>query len=160
MNKDSSNMKAGYITVRNDPRVTFLGHYLRLYKLNELPQIFNILLGHMSFVGPRPLMKVSFDSYSSNVQDFLYKSKPGLTGIGSIIFRDEEDLISNAVKSGVDPEKFYRDVIYSYKGKIEKWYFENKSFVLDFKILLFTAYIIFFPKTELVNKFFNNLPSK
>ena len=106
MNKDSSNMKAGYITVRNDPRVTFLGHYLRLYKLNELPQIFNILLGHMSFVGPRPLMKVSFDSYSSNVQDFLYKSKPGLTGIGSIIFRDEEDLISNAVKSGVDPENF------------------------------------------------------
>ena len=102
MLKNSSNLKGGYITVKNDSRVTFLGGFLRKSKINELPQLVNIILGDMSVVGPRPVMKVSFESYPSKVQKLIYNSKPGLTGIGSIVFRDEEDLITREKNKGGD----------------------------------------------------------
>ena len=94
MLKNSSKMKEGFITVKNDPRLTFMGGFLRKSKINELPQLLNIFLGHMSVIGPRPVMRVSFESYPENIQKVIYDVKPGLSGIGSIIFRDEEEIIT------------------------------------------------------------------
>ena len=94
MLKDSPNMAGGVITTKKDPRITPLGGFLRKSKINELPQLINIFLGDMSFVGPRPVMQISFNAYPPEVQSVIYNVKPGLTGIGSIIFRDEEELIT------------------------------------------------------------------
>jgi lipopolysaccharide/colanic/teichoic acid biosynthesis glycosyltransferase len=87
MLKDSPNMAGGLITTKRDPRLTPLGDFLRSTKINELPQLINILNGNMSVVGPRPVMQKSFDAYPIEVQKVIYNVKPGLTGIGSIIFR-------------------------------------------------------------------------
>lgn len=87
-------MTGGIITVKNDPRLTPLGPFLRKTKINELPQLINILIGDMSFVGPRPLMMKSYNVYPESLRNDIYSVKPGLTGIGSIIFRDEENLLS------------------------------------------------------------------
>ena len=94
MLKNSMNMGTGSITLQSDPRVTKFGSFLRKTKINELPQIINILKGEISLVGPRPLVAKTFTAYSNEVQSKIYNVKPGLTGIGSIIFRDEESIIS------------------------------------------------------------------
>ena len=110
MLKNSINMGTGSITLKNDFRVTRVGKILRKTKINELPQIFNILKGDISFVGPRPLVMESFLAYPKKIQLKIYLIKPGLTGIGSIVFRDEESIISN-IKNDQDPHKFYREKI-------------------------------------------------
>ena len=96
MVKDAPNMKGGTITLRNDPRVTRVGRVLRMTKLNELPQLINILRGDMSIVGPRPMLPKGFKKYPEHVQLEIYNVRPGLTGIGSVVFRDEEKIVSNA----------------------------------------------------------------
>jgi lipopolysaccharide/colanic/teichoic acid biosynthesis glycosyltransferase len=157
MLKDSENMGTGSLTVRNDPRVTIVGKFLRKTKLNELPQLINVLIGNMSLVGPRPLLQSEFDAYSKEIQEKVYHSKPGITGIGSIIFRDEEQLISNAEMS---PREFYDSIIAPYKGDCEMWYKEHKNLWVDFKIIILTAIVILFPMTNLVNKWFKGLPKR
>ena len=87
---NSPNMAGGTITRRNDPRVLPFGKFLRKTKINELPQLFNILSGEMSIIGPRPLTPKLFAYYSEDVQEGIGKMTPGLSGIGSVIFRDEE----------------------------------------------------------------------
>ena len=94
MLKDSPNLASGSITLSGDWRVTKPGKFLRKTKINELPQIINILKGDISMVGPRPLVAKTFTAYNEEVQSKIYNVKPGLTGIGSIIFRDEESIIS------------------------------------------------------------------
>ena len=94
MIKNSPNIGTGSLTLRNDPRVLPFGKFLRKSKINELPQIFNVIIGNMSIVGPRPQMQVDFDKFPTAKRNEIYKSKPGITGIGSIIFRDEEKWIS------------------------------------------------------------------
>ncbi len=155
MLKNSPNMGTGVITVRNDPRLLPLGKFLRMTKLNELPQIINVLKGDMSFVGPRPLVDKTFNAYPENIRYNVYDSKPGITGIGSIIFRDEEQMVSN---SGISPQTFYDNIIAPYKGELEIWYNQHKSFVTDLKILLITAWVINFPKSNIVQKAFPTLP--
>jgi len=155
MLKNSENLPGGTITIRNDPRVTSLGKTLRITKLNELPQILNVLLGNMSFVGPRPLVQKGFEMYSLEVQSFIYQSKPGITGIASIVFRDEERLVT---LSNLTPEEFYRNHIFPYKGQLEKWYFENRSLWVDSLILCLTGLKIIFPGSKLEYKFFPSLP--
>ena len=81
-----------------------------------------------------------------------YNVKPGLTGIGSIIFRDEEELITNIKKNGGDIWEFYKDKIYPFKGELEIWYQNNKSFFLDLKLIFITAWVIFYPDTKIYNK--------
>ena len=90
MLKDSPNIGAGEITVRDDPRVLPFGKFLRKTKLNELPQLWNILNGDISIVGPRPMVPKPYAQYPTAARDKLNQIRPGLTGIGSIIFRDEE----------------------------------------------------------------------
>ena len=160
MLKNSSKMKGGYITVKNDPRLTFMGGFLRKSKINELPQLLNIFLGHMSVVGPRPVMRVSFESYPKEIQKVIYNVKPGLTGIGSIIFRDEEDIITKVKSDGGDIWDFYKNTIYPFKGELEIWYQKNKSFLLDIKLIFITAWVIFFPNSKIYDKLFIDLPKR
>lgn len=160
MLKDSPNIGTGDITVKNDPRVTPMGPFLRKSKLNELPQIINVLKGDMSIVGPRPLMPVSFKMYKEEHAGKVYNSKPGITGIGSLIFRDEETMITKAMDNGIEGRVFYQNEIYPYKGKLEMWYQENKSIYTDVMIIFLTAWSILFSKTTLPFKIFRDLPEK
>ena len=160
MLKDSANMPGGIMTTKRDPRITPMGGFLRKSKINELPQLFNIFFGDMSVVGPRPVMKVSFEAYPKEVQEVIYNVRPGLTGIGSIIFRDEEELITEVKNSGGDVWAFYREQIYPFKGELEKWYQNHKSFILDMKLIFLTAWVIVFPSSDLYEKWFTDLPAR
>ncbi|MBX2933351.1 MAG: sugar transferase [Ferruginibacter sp.] len=153
MLKNSPNMGTGEITLRNDPRVTKFGKLLRISKINELPQIINVFKGDMSIVGPRPLMEVSFKLYPQHVQEVIYNSKPGITGIGSLIFRDEEKLVSQTN----DPKAMYA-AIYPYKGQLELWYQKNASVYTDLMIIFLTGWSILFPGNQMAQKVFKNLP--
>ena len=153
MLKNSPSIGTGEITLRNDPRVTRFGRFLRMTKVNELPQIFNVLKGDMSIVGPRPLMAVSFRQYPEDVQAIIYNCKPGMTGIGSLIFRDEEKIVSSAP----DPHAMYT-AIYGLKGSLEIWYQKHASLFTDLKIIFLTAWTIIFHKSKLVYKIFKDLP--
>ena len=158
MLKNSMKMGSGSITLKNDYRVTKVGKFLRKTKINELPQIINILKGDISIVGPRPLVTKTFEAYSDEVQLKIYNVKPGLTGIGSIIFRDEESIISAVNEE--DPHEFYRRVIAPYKGELEMWYQKYNSFILDLQLIFMTAWVILFPKSRLYEKWFKGLPTR
>lgn len=157
MLKNSPNMGTGSLTVRNDPRVTPVGKYLRQSKVNELPQLFNVLIGNMSFVGPRPQMMVDFKAYPEHVQERIYDLKPGITGIGSIIFRDEEKLMTD---TKMPVKEFYKQHIAPYKGEVELWYQEHASIGNDFKLLILTFWVIVFPESDLLYRWFPTLPPR
>ena len=156
MLKDSMKLGTGSITLQNDFRVTRVGKFLRKTKINELPQIINILKGDISLVGPRPLVTKTFEAYSLEIQAKIYNVKPGLTGIGSIVFRDEEKIISSIKDE--DPHIFYKRKIAPYKGKLEMWYQSNRSFILDLKLIFITAWVILFSKSRIYEKWFKDLP--
>lgn len=155
MLKNSPNIGSGSLTLRNDPRVTPVGKYLRKSKLNELPQLINLLTGDMSLVGPRPQMRVDFEAYPVDIQKVIYNIKPGITGIGSILFRDEERLLS---VPGRDPRTFYVSAIAPYKGAVECWYQQRLSLRTDLKLLMLTVWAIFRPESRLVFRIFQDLP--
>ena len=157
MVKNSPNMGSGDVTLRNDPRVTKAGKFLRESKLNELPQLFNIFMGDISVIGPRPLMRAGFNRYSLNFQNSVYNVKPGLTGIGSIVFRDEERILT---ESELTPHECYKEIILPYKGELEMWYQNNYSLFIDFQLIFMTAWAIIFPKTRLYKKWFKDLPKR
>lgn len=157
MLKNSPNMGTGSITLRQDARVLPIGKILRITKLNELPQLLNVVGGQMSIVGPRPLVLKTFLAYPEAMRNLIYQSKPGITGIGSIVFRDEESLIS---KSKLPPQEFYNQTIAPYKGALELWYHANKSAVVDFKIILLTVWIILMPHSNLTYRILKNVPPK
>ncbi|WP_224490281.1 sugar transferase [Robertkochia flava] len=160
MLKDSPNMAGGIITTKKDPRITPMGGFLRKSKINELPQLINIFKGDMSVVGPRPVMAKSFAAYPEAVQEVIYNVPPGLTGIGSIIFRDEEELITKVKENGGDVWDFYTNQIYPYKGQVEQWYQSNRGFLTDLKIIFITAWVIVFPNSQLVYRAFKGLPER
>jgi lipopolysaccharide/colanic/teichoic acid biosynthesis glycosyltransferase len=157
MLKNSPNMGTGSITLRDDPRLLPMGRFLRKTKINELPQIINVLNGDMSIVGPRPLVDRTFNAYPENIRYKVYDSKPGITGIGSIVFRDEEKLISGA---NMPPHEFYEKFIAPYKGELEMWYNMHKGFYVDLMIILLTAWVIIFPQSTLMHKVFKDLPNR
>ena len=157
MVKNSPNIGTGSITLRNDPRVLPIGKFLRKTKINELPQLFNVILGEMSIVGPRPQMEEDFNKFPKKIKNQVYLSKPGITGVGSIIFRDEEKWISSYVG---DKHKFYKNKIAPYKCELEVWYLKNKSIVNDFKIMFLTVLVIIRPNSDLIYKVFSKIPEK
>lgn len=157
MLKNSPNMGTGSLTLRNDPRVTPIGRFLRKTKINELPQVFNVLKGDMSLVGPRPQMEVDFKAFPDAIQEVIYNVKPGITGIGSIIFRDEEKIIS---ESSLPPREVYEKVIAPYKGALELWYQKHLSLYTDVMIIFLTAWVIVFPKSQLHYTIFKDLPAR
>lgn len=158
MLKDSPNMPGGLITTKNDPRVTPMGGFLRESKINELPQLLNILKGDMSFVGPRPVMPKSFEVYPEDIKKIIYHVKPGLTGVGSILFRDEEELLTKIKNEGKDPWIFYSETLYPFKGLVEKWYQDNRGFFTDLACILLTAWALLFPGSRLIYTLFPTLP--
>ena len=153
---NSPNMPGGTITTRNDPRVLPFGKFLRMTKINELPQVFNVLNGTMSIVGPRPLVKEGYDLYPEHIKENIYNIAPGVTGIGSIVFRDEEKYLSQAN----EPKIFYKNCIMPYKGELEIWYQDHLFFLTDLKIIFTTAWVILFPQSNLQEKLFPQLPPK
>ena len=157
MLKNSPNMSGGVHTTRKDPRILPMGTFLRKTKINELPQLINILKGDMSIIGPRPLVDKTFDPYPEHVKKSIYNAKPGLSGIGSIIFRDEEKLLS---ETKMDPANFYKKFVSPYKGELEMWYQKNLSFKIDILLIFLTVWVIVFSKSELPYRLFKDLPKR
>ncbi len=135
MRKGASGLQ---ITADKDPRITKIGDFLRKYKLDELPQLLNILLGQMSFVGPRPEVKKYVDMYTSDEKQIL-RVKPGLTGLDSLNFSDESKLL----KASENPERTYINDILPQKIKLNLEYIQNMSFTTDLKIILATIIKVF-----------------
>ena len=154
MLKDSPNIGTGTVTIKEDPRVLPLGKFLRKTKINELPQLLNIFLGDMSVVGPRPLTIQTFSSYSIITQNIIKKVRPGLSGVGSIIFRGEEEILHGA-NASID---FYDKVIAPYKGALEEWFVLNKGLYLYFLSIFVTIWVVFFPKSKVAWIVFKDLP--
>lgn len=154
MLKNSPNIGTGTITVRNDPRILPMGRFLRKTKINELPQLLNILKGDMSIVGPRPQTQRCFDAFPPRAQAAIMKVRPGLSGIGSIVFRDEEELMHGRS----DPTRFYDEVIAPYKGALEEWYVANEGLRTYVLSILVTAWVVLAPNSKVVWRAFRNLP--
>ena len=155
MLKDSPNMVNAYITTHNDPRVLPFGKFLRKSKINELPQLFNIIKGDISIVGPRPQVKSHLDMYPKDLLANVLSIKPGLTGIASIFFRDEETMISN---SKMEPKEFYRAYIAPYKAELELWYKENQNLYTYFMLIFLTGWCVIFPGSKMYLRVFKDLP--
>ena len=154
MLENSPNLLTGTITIKNDPRILQFGNFLRKTKVNELPQLLNVLFGEMSIVGPRPLTAKTFDLYSIDTQRAIQKIRPGLSGIGSIVFRSEESILNNK-KNAL---KFYREIIAPYKGLLEEWYVQNNNLKIYFLIIMLTILIVIFHSLNIVWKIFHGLP--
>ena len=153
MLKDSP--ATGTITAKHDPRILPFGKFLRDTKINELPQLINVLTGEMSIVGPRPLTAEAFDLYPEEIKPLAYRAKVGVTGMGSVVFRNEEQILA---ASGKEVRQCYKEDIMPIKGALEVWYQENISFLTDIKIILLTAIAIAKPDNSLHTKWFGNLP--
>lgn len=138
MLKNSPNIATGNITIKNDPRVLPIGKILRSTKINELPQLVNILLGDMSFVGRRPLTPDLYKEYSESAKASFENSRPGLTGVGSIIFRSEHHYL-NSVEN---PVEFYKSKILPYKEELEIWYLENSNLKLYILLIFITILVV------------------
>jgi len=156
MLENSPNMKNAYITTHGDPRVLPFGRFLRKSKINELPQLVNILKGDISVVGPRPQVKAHLDLYPKDKLDDILSIKPGLTGIASLFFRDEETMISN---SDMEPKEFYKSLIAPYKADLELWYKNNQNLYTYFMLIALTAWSIFFSDSKLYLRVFKDLPT-
>lgn len=154
MLENSPNMEMGTITLKNDPRILPFGQFLRKTKINELPQLVNIFKGDMSIIGPRPLTKVNFLLYSDDTRNIISKVRPGLSGIGSIYFRGEENLLTknHAIE-------IYKNKITPFKGELEVWYVKNKNLILYFKLILITFIIVLFPRLNCLEFFVKKLPT-
>jgi lipopolysaccharide/colanic/teichoic acid biosynthesis glycosyltransferase len=155
MRENSERMGTKHITLRNDPRVLPMGRILRKAKINELPQLINVLKGDMSIVGWRPLLPDGFAFYPQHVRERIVRAKPGLTGLGSIVFRDEEALVARSQK---DPFDLYREDIAPYKGALELWYQDRWSIGLDLKIVVLTIWAVFFPDDRRYLRWLPGLP--
>jgi len=156
MLKNSPNIGSGNLTIKDDPRVLPIGKLLRKSKINELPQLLNIFMGHMSIVGPRPMIKETYKHYPEEAQKILNTVRPGLTGVGSIIFRDEEKFLAN----NENPVEFYNSIIIPYKSDLEIWYVKNNSILLYLKIIFVTAWVVLFSKSNISRKLLSDIPPK
>jgi lipopolysaccharide/colanic/teichoic acid biosynthesis glycosyltransferase len=154
MLKDSPNVGSGTVTLKSDPRVLPVGKFLRKTKINELPQLLNVLLGDMSIVGPRPQTQRCFDVFPENLKQIITEIRPGLSGLGPIVFRDEENILAEKEES----VEFYDNIIAPYKGKVEAWYVENQTIFSYFTVIFVTIWVVLFPRSPLVWQFFKGIP--
>lgn len=154
MLRNSPNMEGGVLTQKNDPRILPMGKFLRKTKINELPQLINIFIGEMSVIGPRPQAKRHYDLYTDEVKSFIDRVPPGLSGLGSVAFRDEEDML-NAVD---DRNSFHDKIIAPYKGQLEVWFVQHRNVITYFKLIWFTVLAVLKPSSKAWRNSFNNLP--
>ncbi len=122
-------------TSQNDPRITRIGSLIRRYKIDELPQLFNILIGDMSFVGPRPSVKRDTDLYTK-LELKLLSIKPGLTDFASIVFSDESRILADSN----DPDLSYHQLIRPDKSRLGLFYIEKNNIFMDIQIILITVF--------------------
>jgi lipopolysaccharide/colanic/teichoic acid biosynthesis glycosyltransferase len=132
--------RALLITARGDPRVTFVGRFLRKSKIDEVPQLFNVLIGDMSLVGPRPEVSTYVEMFREDYREIL-TVRPGITDIASIEYRDEETLLSAAS----DPEQEYAERILPAKIEMAKEYVRRSSFIFDLRLIVKTLLKVVFP---------------
>ncbi|MBD3799646.1 MAG: sugar transferase, partial [Epsilonproteobacteria bacterium] len=156
MLKNSPNMQNAYITTHGDPRVLPVGRFLRKSKINELPQLINVFIGDISLVGPRPQVEAHLEMYPKEYLQDILSIKPGLTGIASLFFRDEETMIS---RSSLEPKEFYERYIAPYKAKLELWYKEHQNLYTYFMLIILTAWSVLFSESKLYLKVFKDLPT-
>lgn len=155
MLKNSSNMGTGDVTVKDDPRVLPFGKFLRKTKLNEVPQLLNILVGHMSVVGPRPQTPKNFSYFPPESAEIVTKMRPGLTGIGSIVFRDEESIVAASPRP---LEHCFREEIGPYKGRLEQWYYHHQGLWTYLLLIIVTAWVVIVPRSRIYRRIWKDLP--
>ena len=134
----SNSYKKGEITIGNDSRITKPGKWIRKFKIDELPQFFNVLKGDMSVVGPRPEVAKYIELYNSEQLKVL-SVKPGITDYASIVYFEENQLLGQSE----NPEKTYTEVIMPNKLKLNLKYIKEKSLYVDLKIIFLTIFRIF-----------------
>lgn len=134
------NVKGTAITIGGDKRITHIGRFLRKVKLDELPQLFNVIKGDMSLVGPRPEIRKYVDMYKPEDM-FVLSVRPGITDYASLQYRNENELLAKAE----DPEKFYIDVVMPAKLTLNKDYISNKGLKAYFFIIFRTVLTVFNP---------------
>ncbi len=154
MLRNSPSLGACDITLKNDPRILRFGRILRKTKINEFPQLLNILLGDMSLVGPRPMVPKTFDKYPEKSKAFITSVRPGLTGVGSVFFRDEERYLG----SSKNANEFYESVIIPYKAELECWYVSRVSIRFYLKLIFLTCWVVLFPKSRILYSGFKGMP--
>lgn len=154
MLRNSPNMAGGVLTQKDDPRILPMGKFLRKTKINELPQLLNIFVGQMSVIGPRPQAKAHYDLYSDEVKAAIDTVAPGLSGLGSVAFRDEEDML-NAV---ADRDHFHDTVIAPYKGALEVWFVQHRTLGVYFNIIWLTVLAVLKPSSKGWRRAFKDLP--
>ena len=125
------------VTLSTDLRITPLGSFLRNTKLDELPQLFNILKGEMSVVGPRPDVPGYYDTLKGNDQ-VIWQLRPGLTGLDSMCYPNEQAILDREA----DPERFYDEQLWRDKVRLNKWYAEHRNLWMDIKIVLNTIWVL------------------
>ncbi len=129
------NHNGSSISVKGECRITPFGSYLRKYKLDELPELWNVIKGEMSFVGPRPDVPGYADKLIGEERKIL-ELRPGITGPASLKYANEEEILTNVA----DPIKYNDEVIYPDKVRINLDYFNNRSFCLDIKLIFWTIF--------------------
>lgn len=154
MLKNSSELGTGGFTELNDFRFLPLGSFMRKTKINELPQLINILRGEMSLVGFRPLTKVSFNRVLEIGDKTTYSKMPGITSPASIFLRNEEQILMKVE----DKQKYYDEHILPFKVSLDEWWSKNNSLFNYFAILFLTAMSLFLPLHTLPIKILRNLP--
>lgn len=138
------------VTVKSDSRITRVGHFLRKYRLDEIPQIFNVLLGDMSFVGTRP----EVEKYVLKYEDYMYATlllPAGITSVASLNYKDEDEIISKYVDEGKSVDEVYVKYILPDKMKYNLAYIEKFSFLYDLKIMFNTFIYVFIKRKEKSN---------
>jgi lipopolysaccharide/colanic/teichoic acid biosynthesis glycosyltransferase len=156
MLKDSPRLPGGLLTRAHDPRILPFGRILRVTKINEIPQLLNVLVGDMSLIGPRPQAKPHFNMFPEYAKKEILKVRPGLSGIGSIVFRNETSILAEC---GRDAAQFYAEEIAPYKGQLEIRYVESQSVRLDLLLMFTTIWVVLFPKSRLHLWLLKDLPS-
>ena len=154
MMRNSASMPGGFVTLKDDPRILPMGKFLRKTKINELPQLVNIFIGNMSVIGYRPFVKKHYDLYSDEVKNEISKIVPGLSGIGSVVFRDEEDILHGFE----NPNAFHDNIITPYKGQLECWYVAHRTLANYFKLIFATVLVVVKPQCDVWKKWFKDLP--
>lgn len=132
INADSNKVDS---TSSSDERITNLGHFIRRFKIDEIPNLLNILTFKMSFVGPRPNVEREVKLYTEEEIKIL-RMRPGITDISSIVFSDEGDILNNSI----DPDLDYNQLIRPWKSRLAIFYTDNSSFFLDLKLMILTLY--------------------
>ena len=141
MLRNSPSLPGGLFTAENDPRMLPMGKFLRKTKINELPQLLNILAGQMSVIGYRPQVRKQYNFFPVEDQKVMATDIPGLSGLGAVVFRNEEEMLRKVPKH----EEFYEKVVSPYKSKLECWYIEHKSVRMYFTLIWLTVKAVLRP---------------